>query len=251
MNIKKLYDKVNINNQTPLIIDAQTKREYDSIIEFLPIYNPVPLKMIKNYSLNSWRYYMGISGTFQLITVELVSFIKHLIKNKKAIEICCGNGTLAKNLNIPATDRMLTNGTGNEAADLILKSSQDETNKYTSNFPDYVEKLTAHQAIKKYIPDIVIGCWVTQKNKGRKLGSAFGVEEDKILNQVETYIHCGSSVNPIHSEKYINKIKHWTIEADWLIDRASLRGPSQLKIWTKNEPAWDDFPPELEFDIII
>ena len=104
--------------------------------------------------------------------------------------------------------------------------------------------------MKKYKPQTVIGCWVTEKARGRKLGSGYGVEEHKIIESGIEYIHCGSSMNPLHSQKYIRKYKHWTVEASWLVDRGSVRGPSQLKIWAKEEPDWDAFPENLEFDIL-
>lgn len=250
MKTNRLYDKMNKDNKSEISISLQDSEHLKELLQTYSLNEPVPAKIIPKYSLNSWMLFLGYKGVFQLPTIELIDFINHLISGRSAIEICCGIGTIAKSLNIPATDRKLSEGTGNEFHDYILKKEENEFNKYAYNFPDFVEKLTAYRAIEKYKPEVVIGCWVTEKARGRKIGSGYGVEEDKILDRVGTYIHCGNSANPLHSKKYIRKFKHWTIEADWLLDKASLRGPSQIKIWTAEEPNWDAFPENLEFDIL-
>lgn len=248
--LHKLKKKILQNNQSEIRVTPESIEGFAEISSKINIFLPIPDNIIKNYPLESWIIFLGHNGVYQLPTEGLISFLGHLIKGKKAIEICCGMGLVANALGIPATDRMLSQGTGNENADIMLKKDEQIYARYPYQFLDNVENLTSYQAVIKYRPDIVIGCWVTPKAKGRKLGSAYGTDEEKLLQQVKTYIHCGSSVNPIHSHKEIRKYRHWTIEADWLLDRASLRGQSQLKIWTEKEPDWDSFPGQLEFDIL-
>lgn len=253
MKLRKVKEKLNENNINEINALNVNWKEIDNALIKFPLTKPIPASVLKEYSYETWRIILGIQGVYQIPTIELIQFLDYLIKGKKAIEICCGHGTIANTLGIPATDKKLTEGTGNFAADLALKTTQTPFNKHPHNFPDYVEKLTAHEAVEKYRPQVVIGCWVTHKCKGKSLkysGSAYGVEEEKILEKVETYVLTGNESNNIYKTKPINCKKHYTIEADWLYDRGSNRGNSQIKIWTNQEPDWDSFPENLDFEII-
>lgn len=250
MNIKKLEKKLNKDNVSSINLKPEHISIFQEMLKKYTLETPVLTKDIKDYPIDCWRLLLGTLGVFQLPTFELIDFLNHMITDKTAIEICCGIGTIGKILGIPATDRKLSDGIKESIAYHQILKNETPLNKYTSNFPDFVETLTANQAIEKYKPDVVIGCWVSQKATNKTIGSLYGVEEDKILEKVETYIHCGSSVNSAHYKKKILKQKHYTIQADWLFDRASGRGPSEMKIWTSKEPDWDSFPENLEFDIL-
>ena len=249
MNPKKLKKKLNIDNESEIKLLPIYKEILPEMFLKYSFKEPIPSQDLIKYPLDCWRILLGHFGVFQLPTIELIDFLRFFTQNKKAIEICCGNGTIAKSLNIPATDRMISIKE-NSISKNIIKENESIFNKYTYNFPEYVECLTANQAIEKYKPEVVIGCWVSQKATNKTVGSIYGVEEDILLKKVKTYIHCGSSVNSAHYKKKILKIKHYTIRATWLFDRATGRGPSELKIWTDKEPCWDDMPEHLEFDII-
>jgi hypothetical protein len=249
-HLDKLEHKLNLHNRTKIEPSQRTYDDLEVLMSKYDLRTPIPSEIIPKYDVNSWRMFLGNKGVYQLPTIELIDFLRHLIQGKQAIEICCGHGTIGYTLGIPTSDRKLSEGTGNEAADLSLQSAQNAWSRHPYDFPKYVENLTAYQAVEKYKPQVVIGCWVTEKNRHKRQGSGYGVEEDKIIDRVETYIHTGSSMNPLHSKKWIAKFQHWTIEADWLFDRGSTKGPSQLKIWTKEEPNWDAFPENLEFDIL-
>lgn len=250
MKIKKIQSKLYKDNESTINIKPEYLKIMSNMFIKYPLNKPVPAGDIKEYPIDCWRILLGTLGVFQLPTIELIDFLNHMITDKTAIEICCGIGTIGKILRIPATDRKLyENINGSIAHNQILKT-ETPLNKYTSNFPDHVETLTANQAVEKYNPEVVIGCWVSQKATNKTIGSMYGVEEDKLLKKVNTYIHCGSSVNSAHYKKKILKYKHYTIRADFLFDRASGRGLSEMKIWTDKEPKWDAFPEHLEFDII-
>lgn len=244
--LKRLEKKINKSNDTEVPVNPEMLPIIRQAIKKINWHEPINTFMIKMVPPEVWRLGLGATGNFQLITWELVDFLRHLIKGKRAIEICAGNGTLGKYLKIPTTDRYMIN---HPEASQIFKIKESEFSKYTRP-PEFVEELSAAQAIEKYNPDIVIGCWVSHKvYSNKKPGSKYGVEEEKIIDRVETYVHCGNDNISMHAAKRILKNKHWTITADWLYDRASNKGPSQMKIWTAEEPDWDAFPENLEFNI--
>lgn len=60
-------------------------------------------------------------------------------------------------------------------------------------YPSDVEKLDAEQAINKYKPDTVIGCFITHKfDYSTNSGNAFGVQEEFIIKNVRRYINVGN-----------------------------------------------------------
>jgi hypothetical protein len=208
---------------------------------------PVKYDFYKQYSNKAWVIAMAYTGVYQLITEELVEFVNALIYKKSALEICCGLGTLGRALKIPFIDRKVSEI---KEAKIMFNSMRENYSPLNQDikFPNDIEILTAHQAFIKYQPEWVVGCYVTPKYINKlKLGSMYGPQEEEFIEK-SNYIHCGSSINPVHTKKPINKIEHWVIEADWLICRSSIEAPSQMRIWTKDIIDFEKMPQNLEFE---
>lgn len=230
------------------IIDITTKDKIDAAL-IASIYTPdsiITPAFYKNFSEAAWRLVcQKFYGNYQIITVELIQFLQHLLTqlpHRKAIEICSGYGTIAKELGIPATDRYLT-----EELSELYKGIGDNSIKY----PAFVEKLTASQAIEKYQPDLVIGSFVTQKFISKKKtlkASMYGVDKHKLLQQVKHYIQISN--DKIHGKDLVNDKIKYRIEAEWLISRAENQKQNAIYIFTDSELNFDTFPHNLSFDII-
>jgi hypothetical protein len=161
---------------------------------------------------------------FQIITTELVDWIKEEIGINEAIEICAGTGTLGKALGITQTDAYI-----HEMQDVKTKFL-NVRQPIPNNYPEYVEKLEALEAVSKYRPHTVIGSWVNQLG-GPNIpqSSPYGVNEKKILKWVKKYIHIGSENT--HAEKKILTIPHQQFKFKWLCSRAMDQSKNVIYVW--------------------
>lgn len=164
-------------------------------------------------------------GVYGFPTTELVEYLKELIGDRKAIEIGAGSGVLAEALGIPATD-----------------SKQQEEAEYRAHYATIkqpivpygpnVIKCEASEAVRKYKPDVVIGCWVTHKYDMRRHsagGNEVGVKEEYILDRCETYVVIGNE--KVHAGKSIWKQPHSIIYPDWLYSRARNGTRDFIAVW--------------------
>lgn len=111
--------------------------------------------VLKDLNYTHLRLFCSKNGIYQLITTELVEWIKDRIDGRRAIEIGSGNGSVAKALGITATDSFMQER--REIASYYKASGQAPV-KYGKN----VKRFDAKKAIKKLKPRVVIACWVTQ-----------------------------------------------------------------------------------------
>lgn len=241
--------------------DSKLKKMYkggtsEANIIFLPqaleiknswdLLKPVSMSFYKKFHPMAWLLACNMSGVYQIITEELVDFVKHLTNGKKTIEVCAGYGTLGRSLGIPITDRKLHL---DPRAKLEFEIRTNEINQLP-DYPDDVIEMTANKAHREYKPDWVVGSWITQKLlPGNKHGMMYGAEEEKFIES-SNYLHIGSGHLAVHQNKRIMKVPHILVEADWIIDKTSYKSTSQMRIWSKEPICFDDFPEHLEFDYV-
>jgi hypothetical protein len=161
---------------------------------------------------------------YQLVTTELIEWLKPLVHGRRAIEIGAGMGDLGHYLGIPMTDSAWQ--VEQEADTFFALAFRDQA---PTNPPPDVERIDAEAAVAKYKPDIVVGCWITQKwHEGDDRGSVHGVEEIRIVRAVDCYVHIGN--HRVHSFKRILRLKHKERRAPWIVSRAF--EPEENIIWT-------------------
>lgn len=161
---------------------------------------------------------------YQLPTKELVEWLKPHIENKLAIEICAGHGWLGESLGIHSTDGFIFEKPELGLAAILVH------NQYCIPMPR-VEKLMAIDAVKKYLPEVVIGCFATHKYEvGMTDGSIYGVDDDEIFNihSVKKYILIGAE--SIHGHRPFLQRKHTVTTAPWLMGRGE---NPKIWIWEK------------------
>lgn len=165
-------------------------------------------------------------GFYCFPTVELAEWLK-IPGLENTIEIGAGHGALARYLGIPATDSKLMQNP--EVALLYRLMGQPVT-----TYPDDVIKLDAVEAIKKYKPKTVIGCWVTHKyieEEAAREGNMYGVDEQWVLKNVDRYIIIGNE--KVHGQKKILELSHKTYKFPWLYSRSVEPTKNIIYVWEK------------------
>lgn len=203
------------------VIEKQDISELESLLLKDGLIQILPYDQLKPFEGDLMRLFLNKHGVYVLPTEELIEWLVDEICGV-TIEIGCGNGVIARKLEIPATDAMVQD---RKDVQLLYALMNQPVIKYPSD----IEKLNAEQAIEKYNPNTVIGCFITHRWNG-KTGSEYGVIEGRILSRGIKYINVGN--DDIHKDKPILKHPHKTYRFDWLITRSD-KSKNFIKIWNE------------------
>lgn len=158
-------------------------------------------------------------------TSELIGWLTEQIGGRHAIEIGAGMGDLGRALMIPMTDSYIQ--TSPALRDYYALLGQPIVSP-----PESVIRLEALDAVAKFKPRVVIGAWITQLYRdGDAEGSAFGVDEETIIEQVETYIHIGNL--DVHGSKRILRTRHEARALPFIFSRGFDRTRNIVHIWNR------------------
>ena len=184
----------------------------------------MPYSFYKEIDENSIKFLMWKHGVYVIPTQELIDWLKANIKGF-AIEIGAGIGTIGRSLHIPITDSRMQ--------DLPhVKFQYNMSGQPTIKYPDDIEKLDASEAILKYKPKTVIGCFITHKfNSITNNGNALGVNEELLLQKVDRYINVGNLFT--HKDKPILKKLPTEYYFEWLITRSNDQSLNRIWIYDK------------------
>jgi hypothetical protein len=166
-------------------------------------------------------------GYYLFPTLELAEWLKNQVDLTSTIEIGAGHGALARYLGIPATDSRYM-----ERDD--IKQYYAALNQPVTQYPDDIEKLDAIEAIDKYKPECVIGCWITHKYKESEHwrgGNMFGVDENRVIRNVSKYIMIGNE--QIHNKKKILELSHKDFKFPWIFSRSMNVTGNIIYVWEK------------------
>jgi hypothetical protein len=177
----------------------------------------LPASFWRRTSANERVLFGHRTGIYSFPTVELVDRLKQIIGGRTAIEIGAGNGVLAEALGIPATDSF-------QQTDPKYREVYEAIDHTAVPYSPKVEKLTAYDAVRKYEPQVVLGCWVTHKwnkNEPWRGGNEVGIDELDILAHCEEYVFVGN-MSPAtgHSKKPIWRTLHKSEKHDYIYSRS-------------------------------
>ena len=174
-------------------------------------------------------------------TTELLTWLKNNIPDLgSTIEIGSGNGVIAQELGINATDSYMQSDRfepKSKQQEEIHQSGllyYDALRQKRINYGCNVEQLDAIDAVLKYKPKHVLGCYITHKFKeGMSQGNALGVNEEWILNRrhFQSYTMVGNL--SVHGSKPILSKKHEQIKLDGLLLRAKHPEDNRIFVWRK------------------
>ena len=177
-------------------------------------------------TLRAWCHYRGRYG---LPTVELAAWIHKRIGTRPAIEIGAGNGDLANMIGITATDSKVQ-------AKPAYKAAYEARGQVVIDYPGWVKRKEALDAIEKYEPQVVVASWVTQLyiegDPNSVESCAAGVDEERLLDMGVEYIFIGNEM--IHEKKRILARPHETHRLPFIRSRSIYKDRDVVWIWKGN-----------------
>lgn len=189
---------------------------------------PVPATELWSVPQEHLSLFCVKHGLYQLPTVELVNYLRERIDGRTAIELGAGNGVFGRSLGIPMYDNKMQEWPEIKAHYAMLQQP-------TVTYGQEVIEMDGLEAVKKVKPQVVVACWLTQIKKDDVYdGNMYGVDEDALMDNVETYIHVGNE--RVHGSKRILQNPKYRIEllsAPGLIFSRSMH-PEQNVIYIVN-----------------
>jgi hypothetical protein len=185
----------------------------------------MPASFYKDIPQNDLSFFCWKHGFYSLPTIELCEWLKEKIAGRSAIEIGAGHGAVAKYLGIPATDSKLQ-------ADSAIQLAYTMQGQPTVKYPPHIIKLGGNEAVSTYKPEVVVACWVTQiykESEHWRGGNMFGVDEDRLLDNVSCYIHVGHLKT--HGNKRILNRSHEKFTFPWLYGRSMDKDNHIIYVW--------------------
>lgn len=158
-------------------------------------------------------------------TIELIEDLKRRIGNREALEIGAGSGVVGRALGIRMTDN-------HQQAMPKYKELYHMSGQPVIKYGKDVLKIEALEAVKRFRPDVVIGCWVThlwREAEGWRGGNEIGVDETKLIRRVDEYIVVGN--HKVHKNKPIMDDVDNIDTPDWLVSRASAPEFNVIYTW--------------------
>lgn len=185
----------------------------------------VSFDKIKNTPQEDISLFCVKNAIYQIITTELVDFVRQEIGGEIAVEIGAGNGCLGRALGIKLTDNKMQQGND------LVNEFYDKLQQTRIEYPNDVIKMAGNEAVRHYRPKVVVASWVTQKWKpGMVHGSILGVNECAFKGKIKKYIHVGNE--RIHGDKEILKkfpVKQYKFP--WLVSRSMHRDKNIIYVF--------------------
>ncbi len=208
-----VLERVNLDEIESLVLDKKG------------LIKVVDAEVYKQFSHSHIKQLAHKHGLYCLPTTELIAWLKVHIAGRRAIEIGGGCGIIGRSLGIRSTD--------NYKQEMPkYKKQYEEMGQPTVKYGKDVLKCDALKAIKRFKPEVVIGCWVTHlydpKEPLRK-GNEIGIDEAKIIKLVGEYIVVGNSV--VHGLKPILELPHEKLNFQWLVSRGFYSNANCIYSW--------------------
>lgn len=185
---------------------------------------------IQDVGITERRFWCCVNGVYQVPTLELAELLVELAAGRNTVEICAGHVALGNAIGVVSTDSYMQ--TEPEIEEHFMQNGQRPIVP-----PECVERFEACDAAWHFRPEVVFGCYVTERRtfQERKAaaGSSFGVDE-LALFQVPTlkrYIVVGNEKT--HGWKYILKYPHRVLHkgAPWLVTRSRWPEKNLIYVW--------------------
>lgn len=185
---------------------------------------PVEFAAIRNFSQNDISAFCHKHGVYQIITTELVRFVRKQIEGYRTIEIGAGNGCFGRALGVPLTDSKIQDSAW-------MRAYYKQINQPRVTYGDDVKKLEALQAIKVLNADAAVASWVTNKKKATTVDGCFGGVDEAILSKrLKRYVFVGNRETHKNKEllRYCTPIEY---RFDWLVSRSVFKNKNIIWVF--------------------
>lgn len=177
----------------------------------------------EKFSWAEQRMLLHETATFVAPTEELIDFLDELIGDESAIEICCGNGYIGRELDIPITDGMAHNKTD-------VKLMYGMVNNPTIKYPSDVRKLEAQAAVRIFHPHTVIACYPAfQWEADKQIGASYGVDFSLLLSKVKRLVIVGN--RRVYEQFKFMSTPHVELQVPGIITRSEYREDDRVWIF--------------------
>jgi hypothetical protein len=217
----------------PSFVKRHDVRYLDTLFDW-PRVQPLPadqLRRIPQEHLSLWCLQHGL---YQLPSVELIDFLgEHIGSANRALEIGAGAGHIGRHVGIPMVDNKMQDWPE-------IRSFYQSLNQPTVSYGADVLTEDANAAVERLQPQVVLGCWVTERSKvGHPGGNMYGPDEQALLAHpaLDCYLMVGN--RRVHDGKLIrNECRHEVLQPDWLFSRSLDRASNVIYLFY---PRSDDF----------
>lgn len=207
-----ILDQTNIEYLEKILLDENGRLQ------------PVPFDEIRNAPQNDVSVFCHRHGIYQIVTTELVGFVRGQIEGFNAIEIGAGNGCLGRALGIPLTDSRIQNTAE-------MKNFYKSIGQPVVNYGADVRKLEALKAVKLLKADAAVGAWVTHKKKATLPDGCFGGVDEAILSKrLKRYVFIGNRITHRHKEMLRFSTPR-VFRFDWLVSRSMNRAANVVWVF--------------------
>lgn len=208
------------------VINARTTRDIrPEVLDGDGRMRILPASWWKTTTVQERGMFGARTGIYSFPTVELIDYLRAVIGDRPAIEIGAGHGVVADALGIPGTDSRMLEWPKYAT---MYRLNGATVAKYGPNVVD----MHASRAVRRYRPDVVIGCWVTHKYDPARHeagGNEVGIDEEDILRHCKTYVMVGHET--AHAGKKIWSRKHEIIYPDWVYSRSMKPEREFIAVW--------------------
>lgn len=167
------------------------------------------------------------NGYYCLPTTELIEWLHNRIAGRSAIEVGAGCGVVGRALGIKMTDNFQQEMP--KYREMYLMAGQQPL-----TYGKDVLKMDALDAVKRFKPEVVIGCWIThryQASNDAAGGNEIGLQEARILRRVDEYLVVGNL--KVHEKKPLLDTPHEQIRQHWLVSRAEQQSLNVIFSWKR------------------
>lgn len=181
----------------------------------------LPSAELLRLGLERLQVWAGLRARYQLVTLELVQWLRSAIGPRSALEVGAGMGDVGFHLGIRMTDSHI------QVRNRIVREYYAALGQTPTTPPRDVERIDANAAVRLYKPEVVVACWLTQYGPAGVLdSSSWGAHEEQFLERAE-YIHVGNVT--VHGRKRLLSLPHHLFTPEGLVSRAEQ--PEQNAVW--------------------
>lgn len=225
-----------MNKNEKILIRTDVEYLRPMLLDERGLYKAVPYETLADIPTNDLQVFANDHAIYQFVTIELLDWLRTEIDGMKALEICAGNGVIARNLGIVGIDSRIQE---NRRFQKVL---QEKYGSAADGFaltrpPREIKRYETLDAIRVFRPDIVVGAFVTPR--GTRANSAAGIQCNhygpdmlEMFKKIKKYIHIGNKnthqPNPIYDKP------HREYAFPWLVSRAFDQSLNRIWVWDIN-----------------